>query len=56
MSKQTTKVCHKCGNTRLALFTSLNAKYCPQCYTWMEWYLEPGQKSLLQNIIGKTDD
>lgn len=54
--KQTTKCCPKCGNEKLALFTSLNAKYCPDCYTWMDWYLEPGQRSIFMNIIGERDE
>lgn len=48
-SKETTKVCPKCGNTHLSLFQSLNKKYCPDCYTWIDWYLGNGQKPLVQH-------
>ena len=42
--KQTTKVCPSCGNKHLALLTTLNKKYCVDCGTWLDWYLEPKQK------------
>lgn len=42
-----TKACPTCGNERLALFTSLRKKYCPECYQWLEWELSPGQKPLI---------
>jgi len=57
MNKNTTKICPECGNTRLAKFHSFHKKYCPDCYTWIEWDLEPGQKPLLQKrgeIDGET--
>jgi len=42
--KITTKICHKCGNTHLILLTTMNLKYCVDCYTWIPWYLANGQK------------
>lgn len=44
---ETTKKCPECGNTALARFSSMNLKYCPDCYCWMVWKLEPGQKPLI---------
>lgn len=42
-----TKRCPKCGDDRLALFTSLRLKYCNACSHWMNWDLSPGQKPLV---------
>ena len=50
-SRPTTKVC-KCGNTMLVPLTSLNKKYCTSCHTYIDWYLDEGQKSPLTSIIG----
>jgi len=47
--KPTTRKCPECGNTSLALFTSLNRKYCHDCVIWIPWYLEDGQKPLVQH-------
>lgn len=55
MRKETTKVC-KCGNTYLALLSSLNKKYCPECHTYIDWYLDQGQKSPLTSHIGGLVD
>lgn len=43
----TTKKCPNCGNTALGLMRTLNLKFCPDCDTWMEWRLDPGQPPLL---------
>jgi len=46
-NKATTKICPKCGNMCLSKFYSLNKKYCTDCYTWIDWFLDEGQKPLL---------
>lgn len=43
----TTKRCPKCGNTHLGLIRTQFLKFCPDCGTWMEWNLDPGQRPLL---------
>ena len=42
--KQTTKKCPKCGNTHLALLTTLNKKHCSDCGLFFDWKLGPKQK------------
>lgn len=50
-TKSTTKLCPLCGNTDLALFTSLNKKACinhvPVFY--FGWELDEGQQSVYAN-------
>lgn len=41
-----TKICPKCGNKNLLLFTSLNLKSCPNCFTDIPWKLGKKQRSL----------
>lgn len=36
--------------------SSLNKKYCPECHTYIPWYLEQGQKSPLTSHIGGLVD
>lgn len=50
--KETTKVCWKCGSTRLRLFTSLSLKQCDECLTEMPWYLAEKQ----QPLVGSSRD
>jgi hypothetical protein len=51
MSKQTTKVCHVCGNTELTLCRSQRIKICSNSAghpdgknVILGWYLDKGQK------------
>jgi protein-arginine kinase activator protein McsA len=44
--KVSTKHCHKCGNTSLLLFRTLNLKSCTDCYEDIPWYLEDGQQPI----------
>jgi protein-arginine kinase activator protein McsA len=45
--KVTTKACPKCGNTYLGLIRTQNKKYCSDCNTWFDWFLDKDQKPLL---------
>lgn len=47
--KVTTKICPKCGNTKLIHLPSQNRKLCSDCnpITSIPWYLEQGQKPIL---------
>ena len=56
MEKESTKSCPKCGCTALVLLTTLNKKICGDCGEHIPWYLEKGQKSILTNKVGGTDD
>lgn len=44
VAKVTTKVCPSCGNSALAEMGTCALKFCPDCDTWIPWFLEPGQK------------
>lgn len=54
-AKQTTKECHKCGNTLLAKMSSINLKFCTDCGTWINWYLDEGQSSPYTGLNNKHD-
>lgn len=45
----TTKECPQCGNTQLALISTENLKYCPDCNVWIPWELAEGQQPLITN-------
>lgn len=55
-NKKTTKECPNCGNIWLGRFPSTNEKYCADCHTLIEWYLEEGQKSPYTDMIGGNDE
>jgi len=44
-----TKQCPKCGNEALGLIRTQHMKFCPDCDTWFDWNLDPGQKPLLRD-------
>lgn len=45
--KETTKVCPNCGSEVLIHYTSTNQKQCADCYSFLPWHLEAGQKPLI---------
>jgi endogenous inhibitor of DNA gyrase (YacG/DUF329 family) len=45
--KQTTKYCPSCGNTNLILIRSQNHKYCSDCDTKIDWFLDENQQPLI---------
>lgn len=47
MTKQTTKQCPRCGNTKLVTFPSLDMKKCTDCGEVIQWHLDEGQAPLL---------
>jgi len=49
----TTKICPNCDSTCLALFSSIHRKLCLDCYTWIPWELDKGQKPLIDNNRSK---
>jgi len=54
--KNTTKICPNCKNVRLSKFYSNNKKYCTDCNTWIDWFLDEGQKSIFSNLEDKHFD
>ena len=56
MTKKTTKKCPNCGNTMLARMPTINKKYCTDCNTWIEWYLDKGQKSPYTDSINRDKE
>ena len=50
-----TKTCPRCQSSALALFTSLNMKYCTECCLSFPWNLDPGQRALFNNVVGSAE-
>ena len=48
VTKQTTKVCPKCGSKELIKYYSTNLKQCSVCHTTIPWVLDKGQKPLFK--------
>jgi hypothetical protein len=44
-------LCNSCGGDKMVSLTSIDKKLCPDCKTYQDWALKPGQPSLL--IEGK---
>lgn len=52
-SKQSTRVCPKCGCNAMSELHGLDKKICTGCGHEVDWPLEPGQKSIFKkNVIG----
>lgn len=47
----TTKKCPNCGNEQLLLLMTYNMKICTDCDMKIDWYLDKGQKPLLQKGV-----
>ncbi len=52
-SKQSTRVCPKCGCTDLSLLHGEDKKLCTGCGHEIDWPLDEGQKSIFKkNVVG----